>query len=116
MREERLDLGPKDQAPAVPVIEQRLLSRAVPGQHETAGALVPHRNGKHAVEILDERRPARLIEMDDHLGIGVAAERVAARDQALAQLAEVVDLAFENEPHRSVFVALWLSCGRRSIT
>src|SRR5881296_1662584 len=104
MRKERLDFGPEDEAPPVAVVEQRLLPRAVPRQHETAGALVPHRDGEHAVEILDERRPTLFIEMDDDLGVGEGPESVTAYGQALAQLAEVVDLAVEDDPHGAVFV------------
>src|SRR2546427_9991826 len=98
MRKERLDFGSEDEAPPVAVIEQRLLPRAVPRQHETAGALVPHGDGKHAVEILDERRPALFVEMDDDLGVGVGPETVAPSDQAPARRADVVDLAVEDSP------------------
>src|SRR5437660_9829793 len=104
MRKERLDFGPEDEAPPVAVIEQRLLPRAVPREHETAGTLVPHRDGKHAVEILDERRPALFVEMDDDLGVGEGPEPVAACEQTLAQLVEAVDLAVEDAPHGAVLV------------
>src|SRR5438093_13324594 len=104
MREERLDFGSENQTVPVAVIEERLLPRAVPREHETAGTLVPHRDGKHAVEILDERRPALFVEMDDDLGVGEGPESVAACEQTLAQLVEVVDLAVEDDPHGAVFV------------
>src|SRR5204863_153624 len=41
---------------------------------------------------------------DDDLGVGERPERVAARDQTLAQLAEVVDLAVEDDAHGAVFI------------
>src|SRR5437879_10959977 len=98
MRKERLDFGSEDEAPPVAVIEQRLLPRAVPRQHETAGALVPYRDGKHAVEILDERRPALFVEMDDELGVGEGTETVAACDHTLAQHADVVGICVAEVP------------------
>ena len=42
--------------------------------------------------------------MDDGFGVGLGAERVAAGLEIAAQLAMVVDLAVEDDPHRAVFV------------
>src|SRR2546428_6701167 len=59
----------------------------------------------------DEIRSILLIQMDDHLRIGMRLERVAAADHLLSQCLEVVDLAVEDHPDGAVFVRQRLMTG-----
>jgi hypothetical protein len=43
--------------------------------------------------------------MDDGLGIRVGSEDVAKRFKVATQLLEIVDLAIEDQPNRTIFVA-----------
>src|SRR5262245_24867348 len=43
--------------------------------------------------------------MDQHLGIGMGGEPVATGDQVPAYFLEIIDLAIEYNPDRSVFIA-----------
>ena len=58
---------------------------------------IPDREGEHAAQVVDDVRSPVLVGAQQHLGVGVAREAVADGLQALAQLAEVVDLAVERE-------------------
>jgi hypothetical protein len=53
--------------------------------------------------------------MEDHLGVGMAAEGVALRLEFLAELAVVVDLAVEDELYRAVERLHGLVAERREI-
>ena len=84
-------------AVGVSVVE-RLDPRSVARQHQSGPLLVPERNGKHAVEVVDEvvaptaRRHGRSSRYPKAFGIGV---HRPARD--VAQLHKVVDLAVEHD-------------------
>src|SRR5262245_34838620 len=49
--------------------------------------------------------------MDQHLGVGMGGEPVATRNQVLTYFLEIIDLAIEHNPDRSVFIADWLVPG-----
>jgi hypothetical protein len=87
--------------------EERLLAEAVACEEEAAAARIPHREGEHAAQALDHALAPVLPRAQQHLGVGVALERVPVALELAAQLAEVVDLAVERErqsrrlvPHR----------------
>ncbi len=84
---------------------QRLLAGAIARERQLARSLVPDRQREHAVELVDRAIAELLEEMHDDFGVGVRSELVAARDQALPDLAIVVDLAVEDQLHGAVLVA-----------
>ena len=102
--EQRLDLRPEYEMPPVAIVEQRLLARAIAREHEPAGAVVPQRDGKHAVDRLDEGRAALLVQVDENFGVGLGPETMALPFELGAELAEVVDLAVEDHADRPVLV------------
>ena len=57
------------------------------------------------------RRPRLLVEVDDHLGVALGGEAMAAAQQVAPQLAEVVDLAVEDDDDRAVLVVDRLVAG-----
>ena len=103
VREQRLHLrGEREQARPVVVVE-RLLAGTVAGDQEALPPRVPEREREHPVERFHDLVLALLVEVKDHLPVALAREAMAVL-QLLAQLAEVVDLAVEDQPERSVFV------------
>ena len=85
------------------MIEERLLAGPVTRQKQRPLARIPEREREHPVERLDRLVPALLVEVQDCLGVTLAAEPVP-RLELLPQLAEVVDLPVEDEPQRAVLV------------
>ena len=74
---------------------------------------IPDSEREHAAKVLDAVLAILLVEMNDGFGVALGAIVMAARDQALAQNAVVVDLAVENDPKCAVFVAERLVAGRK---
>ena len=87
MGEERLHLRRERQAVVVAIEEQRLLAGAVAGQQQTPLAGVPEREREHPFELVDERVAFLFVQMDDDFGVGVRAETVTGRHQAIANRA-----------------------------
>ncbi len=56
---------------------------------------IENAEGEHSHEPFEAVDSPRLVSGEDHLGVGLAAEGVAARLEIAAQLAEVVDLAVQ---------------------
>ncbi len=86
--------APGERAPAHPVA----------GDHQSAAPLVPQADGPVALERVDEVDPVLLVEVRDHLGVGLRREAVAALLELGPERAEVVDLAVERHPDGSVLV------------
>ena len=82
-------------------VEERPDAHAVARQHHLPPARVPDREGEVAVEPRDAIRPHLFVEADDDLGVGMRAEADALRDQLVAQLDVVEDLAVEGDPDAS---------------
>ncbi len=78
---------------------ERLLAEAIARKHEALQACVPQRHGEHAVERIDEVRPALLVEVGDDLGVRARPEAMAAACQVAAQAGVVVDLAVAHDVH-----------------
>ena len=103
--EQGLDLAPEHEPPARAPVVERLLAHPVAAEDEPPPALVPDGEGEHAVEAPGEIDRRELLgEMGDHLGVAARAQLVAALQQLLAQLAEVVDLAVQDHGDRAVLV------------
>ena len=103
-RPQRLQLGGEREVGPVAVVE-RLDPEAVAREHEPAPLRVPHRDREHAPQPLGEARPVLLVEVDEHLGVGVRrAEAVAGRLELRPQLGVVVDLAVLDDDDPPVLV------------
>ena len=85
-------------------VVERLFPEAVAREDEAPLGLVPEREREHAVQPLDAVRAEVFVEMHEHLGVSVRRETVAACLEFAAQLAEVVDLAVEDELDGAVLV------------
>ncbi len=109
--EERLCLRGEVGGAAVARVEERAHAHAVARQHHLPPARVPDSEGEVAVEPRDAVRPHRLVEADDHLGVGMRAETDAACDQLLPEFDVVEDLAVEGDPNRLVVVRHRLRAG-----
>src|SRR5438874_353903 len=97
-------------AVAVPVVE-RLLADAVTRQEQTPAARVPHREGEHAAQPVHAGGTVRLPRAQQHLRVAAGGEPAAARLQLAAQVAEVVDLAVEDERDGAVLASHRLLAG-----
>ena len=103
-RGQRLELRREHEVLAVAVVE-RLDPEAVAREHEPAPLRVPHRDREHAPQPLGEARPVLLVEVDEHLGVGVRrAEAMAGRLELRPQLGVVVDLAVLDDDDPPVLV------------
>src|SRR2546425_2996161 len=76
---------------------QRLDAEAVAGQEQRSRGRVPDREREHATQPLHALRAVLLVEMQDRLGVALSGERMSPRDQHAPELAEVVDLAVEDD-------------------
>ena len=86
-------------------VVERLDPEAVAREHEPAAVGVPHRDREHPAQPLGEARAVLLVEVDEHLGVGVrGAEAVAGRLELRAQLGVVVDLAVLDDDDAAVLV------------
>ena len=99
LRQDRLDLAGEEQHLALAVRRghagdvERLDAEVVAGQGEPLLLAVPDGQAEHPVEPV-ERVGAPLRErLQHHLGVGVGGEGAAERDELLAQVEVVVDLA-----------------------
>ena len=99
---------------------QGLLPHPVPGQHQTARAGVPQREGEHALQPLQEAvalaRPPLAIGRQDHLVVAAPGEAVPPGGQLVTQRGVVVDLAVGHQ-HQARVVARHhrLGAGRRQV-
>ena len=101
---QRAQLGREAQLAAdVPVVE-RLDPVAVAREHEAAARRVPDRDREHPAQPLGEAGAVLLVEVDEHLGVGVRAEGVAGALELVAQLGVVVDLAVLDDDDAAVLV------------
>ncbi len=99
-----LQLAGEQQPARLVPIDQRLLAQPVAGQEQLPPPGVPEGEGEHAVQVREHLRPLVLVEMDEHFRVALGAEAVAGPLQPAAELAEVVDFAVEDDPHRAVLV------------
>ena len=74
-RHQRAHFGRKRQHAAGVVVVERLDAEAIARQEARALALVPDREGEHAAQPLDERRPFGFIQAQDHFGVAVRSKR-----------------------------------------
>ena len=113
--EQRLDLGPEDEALPPEVVVERLLSQPVAGDEEPLPARVPDGEREHSRQPLRQRVAPLLVSMDQHFGVAARPEDVPFRDQLLAQRQVVVDLAVEGDGDGAVLVVHRLRAVLREI-
>jgi hypothetical protein len=90
--EQRLDLrGEDDALPVVDVVE-RLDPEPVTGEHQPTPPPIPEGERKHPPQRVQERGPAVLVEMRDHLRVAVGRQAVPAAAQVRREILRVVDL------------------------
>jgi len=89
-------------------IQQRFLAKAIAGQQQVIRPAVPHREGEHSVELGNDAVAPFLVPVNDYFGVGLCRESMAERGETRAQLFEVVYLAIENRPDRSILIRDWL--------
>ncbi|MNC31745.1 hypothetical protein D3C75_800770 [compost metagenome] len=87
----------KAQALAVARQVQGFDAQAVAGQEQALVVALPDGQGKHAVELGQQRRAPGVVALEQHLGVAVGPEAVAQGLQLLAQFGEVVDGAVESQ-------------------
>ena len=103
--EQRLDLAPEHEPAARAPVVERLLSHPVAAEDEPRPALVPDGEGEHAVEAAGELGGWKVLgQVRDDLGIAARTELVPAPQELLPELAEVVDLAVEDDGNGPVLV------------
>jgi hypothetical protein len=113
--DERLDLRTEQQVVAGARPVQRLDPVSIAGDEERALVAIPDGEGEHAVEALDAARAPLAVGEQHDLGVGVRAKRVAARDQLVAQLAEVVEFAVVDDRQAPVLGTHRLVTGGRDV-
>ena len=100
--EEPLELAAERHAALVGGVVQRLHAEGIARDEHVAGAAVEEGDGEDPVEAREHALALLEIEVEDHLGVGVAAEGVSLGLEFAAELAVVVDLAVEDELHRAI--------------
>ncbi|CAL2058425.1 protein of unknown function [Streptomyces murinus] len=100
--EDRLGFGAEQDAVGRAVVVERLDAHAVADHHELVAAAVPDGERVHAVEAFGERVAPFDVGVQDHLGVGVGGEPVAAVGQFAAQLGEVVGLPGVDQRDRAL--------------
>ena len=105
LAQQRLQLGRERQRAAGDAVVERLDPEAVAREEQALLEPVPQRDREHAPQVLDERRPPLLVQMDQHLRVALRGEPVSRALEPLAQLAVVVDLAVLHDLDAAVLVA-----------
>ncbi len=96
--EERLGLRREEEQPIVMPVVERLFPQPIARQEQAALGIVPDGEGEHAGEAVDARLAVDGVRVQDHLGVAPRSEPTPTGLQLGAQLAEVVDLAVEDDP------------------
>ena len=102
MGDDGLQLGAKDEGPAIPRVIQRLHSQMIARQKERLGAGIPQRKRKHAAQPRNHAFAPRLPAGEEHLGVALRVEDPARSGELLAQRVKIVDFAVEHDGMRPV--------------
>src|SRR5262249_48767273 len=101
-RDERLDLRGEPESPAVIRIVERLDAIGVAGEEQGVACRVPDRERENTAYVVHHRLTLSLIEVEQNLGVGLAAEYATFGLQLHAQRSVVVDFAIEGNDVVSV--------------
>ena len=110
-REDRLDFAGEYPLAVVQRVEQRLHPEAVPREQQPTPPAIVDREGEDPAEPVHQRLAFFFVQVDQHLRVRRAAERVAALGELTTQLAVVVDLAVEHHLYTAVLVRHRLPTG-----
>jgi len=109
--EDRLDLRTEQEQAAGHGVVEGDDPEVVAGEEEPAPLGVPDREGELAVEMEDEVLAVLLVQVDQHLDVGVGAEDVAPLAERVAQLPVIEDLAVADQDDGAVLVVDRLIAG-----
>ncbi len=87
------------------MVVKRLYAQPIAGNEQRLMRAVPDGKGKHSAQVLDAVFPIFFVQVNDGFRVAVSAITMATRDQLLTQDRVVVNLAIENDPDRSIFIA-----------
>ena len=90
MGQNGLDLGGKQQSPALLQEKEGLHPHPVPGQQQLFRPLHPKGEGENAVEPVQGRRPPLCAAVEDHLRVRMGPEFVAQAFQFTPQLRRII--------------------------
>src|SRR5207247_8833884 len=93
-------------------VKERLLAQPIASQRELPPAVIPHGEGEHAAQVVEEPGALLLIEVHDHLCVRPRPKAVPPALELGAQFDEVVELAVQDNPYRAVFIDDGLPAGR----
>src|SRR5439155_3222926 len=101
-RQKGLQLGREDEGAADGRVVERLLAGTVARAEEDLLLRVPDREGEHARQPVEAVGAEAAVGLDEHLGVRARAEANTFALELIAQAAEVVDLAVEDDPEATV--------------
>jgi hypothetical protein len=104
-------LGPEENASAVMMPVQRFDANAITGDKQSVFAGVPHGEGEHAIELVEEVFALFFVQVDEDFGIATGAEAMASTAEALSEFVMVINFAVKAHPDCAVFVAHRLTAG-----
>jgi hypothetical protein len=87
---------------------QRLFPQTVSSDQHLLAALVVQGEGKHTSQLVDTITAHFLIQMGNHLGVGVGREPMAPAPELGTELRKVVNFPIEYNPDGSILVKHWL--------
>ena len=113
--EQRFDLGRKAQRPTIIGIVQRLDAIGVTRQEEPLALGIPNREGKHTPQVVHHRLALLVVEVQQNLGIRLAAKHPAFGFEAFAEGAIIVDLTVKRHDELTVSARHRLRASLRKI-
>src|SRR5262245_20283091 len=79
------------------MVEERLFSESIARDEQLMVPSIRDRKGKHPEQLLGQTAPPLPVSVQEHFGVRLCSESMAARDQFLTQLDVVVDLSVEGD-------------------
>src|SRR5688572_11804158 len=98
MRAQGFDLRGEQKRTTDRRVIDRTYPEAIARKKQAPAPLVPNRERPLTVELLDARLTLLLVQVENHLGVGLSRETVTPGLQPLAQLEVVENLAVERDP------------------
>ena len=93
---------------------QRLDTHWIARQKQLASPAVPDRERENPIQMIDDLLTVFLVQVENHLRVGVRRESMSFAFEEAPQLTIVVDLAVEHDVQRAVFIGdqtLPAACG-----
>src|SRR6185437_11791013 len=112
-RTETFQLAAEVEAFGNPGVIKRFLAEAIAREQQLAPPSIPDGVREHSAEFRNARNPFFFVEVNQRFGIAVGGEAMALCDELASQILIIVDLAIENDPHRTVFVRERLVSARK---